>query len=43
MKFMNLSERLSFLWRVLGHAKVELLAFLGIFMVLLLSFGLLAT
>ena len=43
MKFMNLSERLSFLWRVLGHAKLELMAFLGIFLVLLSSFALLAT
>ena len=43
MKFMNLSERLSFLWRVLGHAKVELMAFLVLFLVLLLSFSLLAS
>ena len=41
MKYMNLNEGLSFLWRVLGHAKWELLAFLIVFLLLLVAFSLL--
>ena len=41
MKFMNLNEQLSFLWRVIGHAKWELLAFLVVFLLILTAFALL--
>ena len=40
LKYMNKSERLSFLWRVIGHAQSELIPFFIVFLTVLLAFAL---
>jgi hypothetical protein len=42
-KFMSLSQRLSFLWRVIMSARQEIAAFVLVFGILLASFSLFAT
>ena len=41
LKYLNGYEQISFMWRVVGSAKVDLFAFATVFVLLLLSFTLL--
>ena len=40
LKYLNGIEQISFMWRVVGSAKVDLLAFATVFLLLLMAFAL---